>query len=117
MKESQLEHDMAALIKLYKLPEPEREYAFEEHRGPKGRRASYRFDFAWPDKKLAVECEGGIWHQGRHTRGAGFEADCRKYNTAVINGWAVLRFTAGMVRSFEAIRDIREALNGNRSYA
>jgi very-short-patch-repair endonuclease len=56
-----------------------------------GRR--YRFDFAWPDLMVAVEIEGGTWIAGRHSRGSGFAADCRKYNDAAERGWAVLRFT------------------------
>src|SRR5579875_2148816 len=103
---SQLENDLLALVKLYRLPEPQREYRFEEHRGPSGRRAFYRFDFAWPEKKIAVECEGGHWTGGRHVRGYGFEKDCRKYNRAALLGWKVLRFTSAMIRNFEAIRDL-----------
>lgn len=102
MKESQLERDFAALIKLYKLPKPQREYRFMDTR-------RFRFDFAWPSQKLAVECEGGVWTAGRHTRGAGFESDCRKYSLAALLGWKVLRFTSGMVRSFEAVHMLREA--------
>ena len=51
----------------------------------------WRLDFAWPDKKLALEIEGGIWIQGAHTRGKHFLSDCEKYNTATLLGWRVLR--------------------------
>jgi very-short-patch-repair endonuclease len=104
--ESQLERDLAAQIALYNLPLPVREYRFD----PAWR---WRFDFAWPERKFAVECEGGIWTGGRHSRGRGFESDCRKYNTAAIGGWTILRFTGGMVRSWEAVRTIREYLGVN----
>jgi very-short-patch-repair endonuclease len=109
---SSLERELAMMIKLASLPEPQREYRFEEHRGPKGRLAHYRFDFAWPDKMLAVECEGGIWRGGRHVTGAGFEKDARKYNMAVLLGWRVLRFTSSMISEGEAIQVIRSALGG-----
>lgn len=108
---SGLENDFLGTIRILKLPEPEREYRFEEHMGPKGRKASYRFDFAWPTLMLAAECEGGQWTRGRHTRGAGFESDCRKYSTAGLLGWTVLRFTSGMVRSWEAARMTKDAIN------
>jgi very-short-patch-repair endonuclease len=101
-RESQLERDLAAQIALYNLPAPMREHRFCDR--------GWRFDFAWPDRKLAAECEGGIWTRGRHTRGLGVEADCRKYNTAAIAGWTVLRFTSSMVRTWEAVRTIREFL-------
>ena len=70
----------------------------------------FRFDFAWPGTKLAVEVDGGTWIGGRHTRGAGFERDCRKINLGVVAGWRVLRFTADMVHSGEALTVIKEAL-------
>jgi very-short-patch-repair endonuclease len=63
----------------------------EEHRFDAVRK--WRFDFAWPSRMLAVEVEGGTHSGGRHTRGAGYAADCEKYNAATISGWRVLRFT------------------------
>ena len=59
---------------------------------------------------LAVECEGGTFTRGRHTRGAGFEKDCEKYNAAVLAGWRVLRFTASMIDSGDAVEKIKKAL-------
>ena len=68
------------------LPAAETEHAFHPTR-------RWRFDFAWPDKMVAVECEGGVYSRGRHTRGSGFTADCEKYSAAAMLGWRVLRFT------------------------
>lgn len=67
-----------------------------EHRFHPVRR--WRFDFAWPEKKIALEIEGGAFIGGRHTRGAGYENDIEKYNEATLAGWTVLRATRGMVR-------------------
>jgi very-short-patch-repair endonuclease len=67
------------------LPYPEREYFFKP-----GRR--WRFDFAWPDLKVAVEIEGGLWVKGRHNTATGMLNDMDKYNEAVVGGWKVLRF-------------------------
>jgi len=75
---------------------PEREYRFAPPR-------RYRFDFAWPDMKLAVEVEGGTWMAGRHNRGAGYESDCRKYSEAAALGWRVIRATTQMVQTGEAL--------------
>lgn len=72
------------------LPAPEREYRFAPPR-------RWRFDFAWPDALAACECDGGAYSRGRHTRGAGFEADAEKLNEATVRGWRVLRFTGGML--------------------
>lgn len=67
----------------------------EEHRFATLIGRKWRFDFAWPDRMLAVEIDGGAFSGGRHTRGAGFVEDCRKMNTATLMGWRVLRFTSG----------------------
>ncbi len=55
----------------------------------------WRFDFAWPDLRIAVEIDGGtrMAGGGRHNRAAGFAEDCVKLNAAVAAGWRVLRYT------------------------
>lgn len=73
--------------RLCQIANPEREYRFHPVR-------KWRFDFAYPDKKIAVECEGGVWTRGRHTRGMGFIQDCEKYNEATLMGWRVLRYSS-----------------------
>lgn len=93
---SNIEHHMAHQLASSSLPSPER-----EHRPwPDSRQ---RLDFAWPAWLVALEVEGGTWAGGRHVRGRGFEADCAKYNRAAIEGWAVLRVTADMVRDGRAL--------------
>lgn len=68
------------------LPKPEKEFRFAPPR-------QWKFDFAWPDYKVALEIEGGAWTRGRHTRGAGYIRDMEKYSEAAILGWCVLRLT------------------------
>lgn len=92
-------------LKDEQLPAPQHEYAFASNR-------KWRFDFAWPDKMLAVEIEGGTWTQGRHSRPKGFAEDCQKYNHAALLGWRVLRYTGDMVRKEEAVEQVRIALLG-----
>lgn len=80
-----------------------------EHRFAEGRK--WAFDFAWPEFHLAVEIEGGTaFGKSRHSRGDGFMQDCRKYNTATIMGWKILRFTTQMVKTAEAIDTVRGLL-------
>lgn len=100
---SQGEEMFALQIRAVKLPEPEREYRFAPPR-------RWRFDFAWPAEKLAVEVEGGHWSGGRHTRGAGFESDCEKYAEALLRGWRTLRVTTGMVKDGRALQWLQKAL-------
>lgn len=68
----------------------EREYRFHAMR-------KWRFDFAWPVAKIAVEIDGGTWGGGRHSRGAGYAADCEKLNNAALMGWCVIRLTPAMI--------------------
>ena len=103
MKASSIEIELAMFLESENINGYETEYRFLEKR-------RYRFDFAWPDLKLAVECEGGIWNGGRHTRGAGFQNDCEKYNEAALLGWTVLRVTADQVRNGKALNWIQRFL-------
>lgn len=64
-----------------------------------GRR--WRFDFAIPELRVAVEYEG-VGHPGqktRHTSIVGYSNDCEKYSTASgVLGWRLVRVTALMTR-------------------
>ena len=100
---SDAERAFETLIKWHDLPAPKTEVWFAKPR-------RWRFDFAWPDRMLAVEVEGGSWVAGRHTRGAGFEADCEKYNAAALAGWRVFRVTPAMIDDGRAIALVRRAL-------
>lgn len=69
------------------FPDPEREHRFHPER-------KWRFDFAFPSLKVAVEIEGGTFGRwSRHTTGAGHQGDCEKRNAATVMGWKVLYFT------------------------
>lgn len=92
---SQIENLLATHLKNDRQPEPEREYKFSAF-------GKWRFDFAWPELMLAVEVDGGTWAGGRHSRGKGYERDCRKMNIGQLEGWMILRFTSDQVRSGHA---------------
>lgn len=84
------------------------EYRFHPER-------KWRFDFYFPAVKLAVECEGGVYTQGRHTRGKGFLADAEKYNSAQAMGIQVLRFTPDQLLAEETYRIIIKAIESCQS--
>lgn len=69
------------------IPEPVTEYAFMPPHAPR----RWRFDFAWPEQKVAVEIEGLLFKGGRHQRIKGFLADAEKYEAALLQGWTVYR--------------------------
>lgn len=100
---TQHEDRLIEQIKLYGLQTPEREFRFHTER-------RWRFDFAYPEKKVALEVEGGVWSGGRHTRGYGFEEDCHKYNAAALHGWRVFRFTPKMIADLTAIKTVEWVL-------
>jgi very-short-patch-repair endonuclease len=66
-------------------PEPVREFRFCERR--------WRFDLAWPDVRVAVEIDGGMFVRGGHNRGPQITKDHEKRNAAVLLGWRVLVYT------------------------
>ena len=96
MSKSEVEEHFLFQIKACGLPTPEREHRFHPTR-------RWRFDFAYPDRLLAIEIAGGVWTGGRHTRGSGFTKDCEKYSEAAILGWRILHFTTAQVNSGQAI--------------
>jgi very-short-patch-repair endonuclease len=90
-------------IRQYGLPEPVKQYKFHPLR-------RWLADFGWPEQKLLVEVEGGVWSEGRHVRGGGYENDCEKYNEAQLMGFVVLRFSTGQVLKGKAVKVITRAL-------
>ncbi len=51
----------------------------------------WRMDYSWPQYKIALEIEGGVFIGGRHTSGMGFVGDMEKYSEAATLGWLILR--------------------------
>ena len=68
----------------------------------------FKFDFALLEPEIAIEIEGAVWVQGRHTRGSGFIKDMEKYNLAAKYGWRVFRFCTDQVLSGYAKEFIKE---------
>ena len=100
---SVLEDHLLVSMRSQRIPEPEREYRFHPTR-------RWRLDFAWPERGLAVEIEGGIYRGGGHTSVTGIKRDVDKANALTMLGWRLLRFHGDQVRSGEAAALIAEAL-------
>jgi hypothetical protein len=104
---SELEEMLALHIRTSKvLPKPERELRFHKTR-------RWRFDFAWPDLKLACEVEGlvGNGNKGRHQTITGAMRDMEKYEAALVDGWCVYRCHAGMIKSGRALATLELVYN------
>lgn len=96
----------------------EMEYKFHPDR-------KWRFDYAIPEYKIAIEVEGGVWKKttytdkdgkeltiqgGRHTTGKGYINDLEKYNTATAMGWAVFRVTPSQIKKYAVPQLIRDCI-------
>jgi len=82
----------------------EAEYKFHPTR-------KWRFDYAIPKFKIAVEIEGGVWVKGRHINPIGYTKDCEKYNAAACMGWVVLRYTTDMAVSNPISDDVLQIIH------
>lgn len=74
------------------------------------RERDWRCDFLWPEQRIVVEVEGGVWTRGRHTRGDGFTKDLEKYNALTGAGWTLYRVSQREVTSGEALTLLEAAL-------
>lgn len=72
----------------------------------------WRFDYAFPEHKVALEVEGGVWSGGRHTSPKGFLRDMEKYNTATLMGWRVLRTTPDELYLRKTLNMLECAISG-----
>jgi hypothetical protein len=90
--------------KLNGLPAPVNEHKFHPTR-------RWRFDHAWPDHKLALEVQGGIFISGRHSRGAALLKEHEKLNAAASLGWRVCFVTPKQIANGEAINIVSQALS------
>lgn len=93
-----------ALVKRAKLPRPVPEFKFHPTR-------KWRFDYAFPAERVALEIEGGAFVGGRHTRGAGFVKDLEKYSHAAALGWRIVRVTPSQLCTEQTITYLKDALN------
>ena len=94
-----------AYFKSEGLPEPTLEHQFALCVGRK-----WRFDFCWPEYKIALEVEGGIYTRGAHGSVSGIKRDIEKYNMANIIGWHILRVTPENLCMLETVLMVKEMI-------
>jgi very-short-patch-repair endonuclease len=90
-------------LQAYRI-EFEQEFQFNKDR-------KWRADFYLVGTNILIEVEGGIWSNGRHTRGKGYIADMEKYNSATALGYSVYRYSTEQVKSGLAIEEIRRMVS------
>ena len=101
-KRSKLEDELAYQLRVAGIKHKQ-QFAFAPGR-------KYRADFALPNGIL-IECQGGQWVKGRHTRGGkAYERECRRLNAGTLLGYRWLWFVGDQITSGEAITIIEAAL-------
>lgn len=85
------------------LPVPVAEYRFHPTR-------RWRFDWCWQAAHLALEVQGGLFVQGRHSRGAALMKEHEKLNAAVALGYRVLFVTPKQIADGSALTLVERAL-------
>ncbi len=101
--------------------EPEDELAFQldaagiayvrQFRWAKPQRRRFRADFGFPDARLLVEVEGGVFRGDvGHNSVGGILRDMDKLNCATLAGYRMLRVHATDITDGEALRMIEQAL-------
>jgi len=117
-QKSKAEEEFDFHLKALKLGPFKREFHFHPTR-------KWRFDFAWPELKLAVEVEGitsygknadGSMRLGRHQTAKGVEEDCIKYGEAMLLGWRVYRCTPKMIKQGIAINTAETLIKRQRRW-
>jgi len=74
-----------------------------------------RVDFAYPERRIAVEIDGYEWHAGREQ----FADDRARDNALQLAGWTVLRFTWEQIvyRPVQVVATLRRALRSTERAA
>lgn len=94
-----------SLCMAHGLPEPVAEFRFHPSR-------KWRFDWAFIEQRIAFEQQGGLFVQGRHTRGAALLKEHEKLNAAAIAGWRIIYGTPADVSSGRIFETLKLALAG-----
>jgi hypothetical protein len=92
-----------AFCRSHGLPTPMDEYQFHDSR-------KWRFDFAWPLQKVALEVDGGIFVNGRHNQGAAMLLQWEKENTAQSMGWHIFKCSPSTALKSEIVGFLKLAL-------
>ena len=91
------------MLKARKMPTPTPEFRFHPVR-------KFRWDWAWPEARLALEVEGGVWSGGAHGRGTGIVRDMEKSSLAAEEGWRIIRVTPSNLATEATMDSIHRAL-------
>jgi len=85
------------------------EYRFSAEKG-------YKLDYAIPEYRIGVECDGGIHKKGKsgHSSGTGIQRDINKASCLAANGWLLIRRTPQQLITSETIELIKRAIQNTK---
>lgn len=95
---------LTAWLRGHGIPEPTYELIFCPPR-------KWQFDLSWPDYKVALEVEGGVFTRGAHGSVEGILRDMEKYNAAGLLGWRVFRVTPDALFKADCALMLKTALS------
>ena len=75
----------------------------------------WRFDYACPELKIAIEVDGGIFTGGRHSGGVGQLRDFEKGNNACAMGWLVFHAQPEDMHDLEFRKLVLEAIKARKT--
>lgn len=102
------------VLEAMNIPVPVKEFKFHHTR-------QWRFDYAWPQYKIALEVEGGIFGYtdkqgnkrkgGAHSSVTGILRDLEKYNSAAVLGYRIIRVQPSDLMKTSTIEMIKKCIN------
>jgi hypothetical protein len=103
---TQAQEDFGYLCRIHRLPPPQRQWSLlksvqEPRKDGKPIPRRWDFDWCWPEYKIIVEIDGGIWRPGggAHSHPIDLTRNMLKRNDAALAGFSVLAFTPEDVNS------------------
>lgn len=101
------EETMALHCRAAGVPEPQRQFLFAKALG-----RQFTADFGWPEFRLLLEVDGGVWRKGggAHSHPTNIRRDMDKANAAALLGYCVARFTPEEVESGKALTFVQRYL-------
>lgn len=75
----------------------------------------WRFDYAYPELKIAIEVDGGIFTGGRHSGGVGQLKDMEKMNAAASAQWLVFHTTPDDMFDIQLRNFVSEAIKSRQN--
>ena len=82
------------VLKQLNLPVPHKEYRY-------ARKRKFRVDFAYPEIRMGIEIDGGIFNKKAHGSITGILNDIDRNNTAAMEGWTMIRIPSSHIHEIK----------------